>query len=182
MGAGAAKRIEKLLWNRQTTRRLKVKMLMVFVYPTVTYGCETWAMGRKEKQQLDVWWMKLLRRVAGVTRWDRVKSDAILQRLRASRLSKLVEERQLRYCGHVQRYPDDRWVKFAVSATTPGETKTGRAKQYCKTISKLLKDHNLTTEMMKDADNKGVGWRRKLAEIFPKSSHTTPLPLENQAV
>ena len=124
--------------------------------------------------------MKQLRRVVGVTRWDRVRSTAILQELKTSKLSDLIKERQLRYCGHVQRYPDSRWVKFAVSASIPGEKKTGNKKQYCKAISKLLKDHGLTTDMMKDANNKGDGWRRKLAEVFPKSPRTPPLSPGNE--
>ena len=170
MAAGAAKRIGKLLWHRATPRRVKVKMIMTFIYPTVAYGCETWAIAEKEKQRLNTWWMKIMRRAMGVTRRDKVRSDVILQELKASKLSDLVKERQLRYCGHVERYPEERWVKFAVRATLPGQKKSGRKKQYCKSISKLLKEYTLTTEMMKDAKNNEGGWRTRLSEIFPKNN------------
>lgn len=63
---------------------------------------------------------------------------------------------------------------LAIRATIPGETKTGRkniisqAKQYCKTITKLLKEHGLTRDMMKGVDGTGSEWRDRLAKIFPK--------------
>ena len=144
-------------------------MIMTFIYPTVAYGCETWAIANAEKQRLDTWWMKAMRRAWGVTRRDKVRSAVILEGLRASKLSDLIKERQLRYCGHVQRYPKERWVKCATRATLQGQTKTGKKKQYCKSISKMLKDLGLTKDMMKDANGKGATWAKKLREIFPKS-------------
>ena len=82
------------------------------------------------------------------------------------------------YCGHVQRYPDARWVKFATRAVIPEETKTGRQKQYTKMITKLLKEHGLTVKMMQDADGTGAGWRTKLNEIF----HKKPTPANEQTI
>ena len=113
--------------------------------------------------------MKLMRRIRGVRVTDKVRSEKILQELRASKLSDLISERQLRYCGHVERYPDDRWVKFAIRAVIPGQTKTGKQKQYCKSISKLLKHHDLTIDMMKDEKGTGNGWRTKLQQLYPKA-------------
>ena len=147
-----------------------MKMIMTFVYPTVAYGCESWAIAEKDKRQLDVWWMKTLRRTMGVTKRDKVRSEAILRELKASKLSDLVEERQLRYCGHMERYPEERWVKFMTRATLPGQKKTGQQKQYCKSISKLLKKHELTTDMMANAGD----WRARLSEKFPKSTERNP--------
>ena len=116
--------------------------------------------------------MKTLRRVMGVTKRDKVRSEAILRELKASKLSVLIEERQLRYGGHKERYPEDRWVKFVTRAALPGQKKTGQQKQYCKTISKLLQKHGLTTDMMVDKK----GWRTRLTEIFPKSNEEKPQP------
>ena len=111
-----------------------------------------------------------MRRARGVTRRDKVRSNVILQELKASKLSDLVKERQLRYCGHVERYPAERWVKFAMRATLPGQKKTGRQKQYCKSISKILKEYDLTTDMMKGAKKNGGAWAAKLREILPRTS------------
>ena len=137
---------------------------MTFVYPVAAYGCETWAVGAYEKTVLDRWWMSLMRRIYGVTVRDKVRSEVILANLGASMLSKLVDERQLRYHGHVQRYPDERWAKFITSAARPGQTLTGKRKQWIKQTSTRLQKLNLTTDMMKDKNK----WNSKLDELFAK--------------
>ena len=109
-----------------------------------------------------------MRRVKGVRLTDKVRSEEILRELKTSKMTDMVKERKLRYCGHMWRYPSARWVKFAAQAILPGQTKTGKQTQYCKSVTKLLKTHNLTTDQMKDADGKGGAWSEKLREIFPK--------------
>ena len=139
---------------------------MVFIYPTVTHGSETWAYGKREAKILDTWWMRLMRRVRGVTICDRMRSAEILKDLKVSPLSELVEERQLRYLGHIQRYPDGRWVKFAMTAERPGQTKTGKKKQWVKTTASRLAKKQLNTDMMENR----VTWRAKLRELYPRGA------------
>ena len=130
------------------------------------YGSEAWSLGVAEKQRLDVWWLHLMRRVLGIRLKDRVRNRTILERAKTSLLSTLVEERVLRYAGHMYRYPTERWVSFASAAAVPGVKKTGKARQYSKHLSKLLKEKKLTTVMMIDKSL----WRKKLEELYPKQS------------
>ena len=92
----------------------------------------------------------------------------------------MVEERQLRYLGHVWRFGPERWTKFALECARPGQKNTGRARQYRKTMSKLLSNKGLTTSMMLDRK----GWASKLEEILPrgKKDHEAAqeLPPSNQ--
>ena len=67
---------------------------------------------------------------------------------------------------------------FATAVKTPGETKTGRQKQYTKMITKLLKEHGLTVKMMQGAEGTGASWRTKLKEIF----HKKPTPANEQTI
>jgi len=163
---GSTARIRKMLLNRNTPRRLKVKMIMTFVYPTVSYGCETWALDKDTKSHLDTWWMKLMRRIRGVTKEDRLRSRVILKDLKASKLSEMIEERQLRYAGHVWRYPDTRWAKFMLQAEQTGQ-KAGKQRQYRKLLSKLMEEKKLTKDMMADTKT----WGTKLREIYPRGEN-----------
>ena len=109
--------------------------------------------------------MAEMRKIRGVRRYpDRLRNQQILDDLKAAKLSDLMEEKQLRYIGHVQRYPDSRWTKFLVHAQRPGQVKVGRQKQWIKEVSKNLISRNLNTEMMKDKNE----WRKKLEELFPR--------------
>ena len=137
---------------------------MTFVYPIVSYGCQTWCLSKEIRTTLDTWWMKLLRRIKGVTKEDRLRSVTILEDLRASRLSEMVEERQLRYLGHAWRYGENRWTKFMLQATRPGQTLTGKQMQLRKYLSKLLTEKQLTLEMTASADS----WAANLEKLYPK--------------
>ena len=74
----------------------------------------------------------------------------------------MIDERRLRYLGHIMRYPETRWVKFALEAERPTQDKTGKAKQCKKKMTQLLKKHKLTLKMTQNRDK----WRAKLQEIF----------------
>ena len=75
----------------------------------------------------------------------------------------MIEERQLRYAGHVWRYDDNRWTKFKLQAERPSQ-KNGKQQQYRKHLTKLLKEKNLDTSVMTDP----VTWAKKLEELYPK--------------
>ena len=165
----AQAQIRKILWNRETPRRLKIKMIMTFIYPTVSYCCETWTLGNAEKRRLDTWWMKLLRRVRGVTKRDKMRSKEIHKQLRTTSMSNMIEERQLRYLGHIMRYPAQRWVKYALTAARPSQTKKGREKKWKTQIEKILEKHKLTLKMARNKEK----WKAKLARIFDRTTTTS---------
>ena len=123
----------------------------------------------EEGNYLDNWWMKLVRRSRGVTKFDKMRSSTILSELKASALTELVEERQLRYLGHAWRYGEERWTKFMLQAERPGQVKKGRRRQYRKLISQLLIQKNLNTDMMQEKES----WRAKLQELYPRGAKTT---------
>ena len=54
-----------------------------------------------------VWWMKILRRIYGVTRRDRVRNEEIRGALKCSDIVDMIEYRRRKYLGHVYRYPDE---------------------------------------------------------------------------
>ena len=67
----------------------------------------------------------------------------------------------------IQRYPDERWVKFIYEAETYKGQKTGKQKQYCKLITGMLKQYGLNRESMQNRDE----WRQKLHELFPRCTN-----------
>ena len=87
-----------------------------------------------------------------------------LNDLRASLLSEMVEERQLRYVGHVFRYPEDRLTRFMLFAERPTPKWTGTRKQWVKERAATLERRGLDTGMMLDRNE----WRKRLEENFPR--------------
>ena len=128
-----------------------MKIIKTFVYPTVSYGCETWTLRESDKDRLNTWWMKLMRRIRGVTKCHRLRSAKILKDLNAKKLSDMVRERRMRYLGHVYRYPEQRWAKIALSATRPGQKK-GRKDNWTKQMIQELQSLNIKITDAEDKD------------------------------
>ena len=103
----AASGINSLLWSPRISRIKKVRLIFCFVYPVLSYGCETWAINAMYKQKLNVQWMKWMRRCYGCTIFDKIRNEKILKKLfpddeaKQNNMMGIISERQDRYIGHV---------------------------------------------------------------------------------
>ena len=52
-------------------------IMMSFIYPTVSYGSETWAFRREEKQFVDTRWMRRMRQIKRVRRNNQPRKERI---------------------------------------------------------------------------------------------------------
>ena len=56
-------------------------MYNTLAVPTLTYGCENWAMKKSDKRRITAAEMRFMRRTAGVTLNDRIRSEEITDSL-----------------------------------------------------------------------------------------------------
>ena len=83
----------------------------------------------EERRRLNVFEMKCLRSMAGVTLRDRINNDEV--RLRTGmekRLEERVDARVLRWFGHMERMDEGRLVKKVWKAEVSGRRPRGRPK------------------------------------------------------
>ena len=82
------------------------------VVPTVLYGAESWGLKVQERNRLNVFEMRCLRSMCGVTRMDRVRNDEVRRRSGVkTELAERVDESVLRWFGHVMRMSEERLTK-----------------------------------------------------------------------
>ena len=55
-----------MVLDRKMLRRLKLKIYNTVVRPVIMYGSETWALRKREEQQLDRTEMRMLRWMLGI--------------------------------------------------------------------------------------------------------------------
>ena len=94
--------------NRGLGMNVKVLYEKVAV-PTVMYGSESWGMKVTERQKLNVFEMKCLRSMTGVSWLDRVRNEVVRARTGVRReLAARVDTNVLRWFGHVERMENER--------------------------------------------------------------------------
>ena len=79
-----------------------MRLLKCYVWSTLLYVCESWAISRRMESQLEAAEMWFLRRMLHIAWTDEVANDRVLQRANTSRnLLKVIVGRQIRFVGHV---------------------------------------------------------------------------------
>jgi len=79
------KRLSKIWRSRDISLSTKVKVYETLVLSILLYNAETWTLTEELNKRLRVFEMSCLRRIAGVTRQDRVRNEVIRSNLKIQR-------------------------------------------------------------------------------------------------
>ena len=88
--------MKKVYESREISREAKVAVFKAVAVPTLTYGCESWVLRERERSRLQAAEMRVLRKIAGVSRLDHVRNEMVRERLRIELVLKKVE--RMREC------------------------------------------------------------------------------------
>uniref|UniRef100_A0A3P9D6Y1 Uncharacterized protein n=1 Tax=Maylandia zebra TaxID=106582 RepID=A0A3P9D6Y1_9CICH len=94
--------------KRELSVKAKLSIYRSIYVPTLTYGHELWVVTERTRSRIQAAEMSFLRRVAGLSLRDRVRSSAIREGLRVEQLLLHIERSQLRWFGHLARMPPGR--------------------------------------------------------------------------
>jgi len=107
---------KKLLKNKDLNAASKLQIYKSIIRPTVTYGCETWAMTVTEQNRLLVFERRVLRKIYRPTlnndgTW-RLKTNKELEILiKKKYIVRFIKSQRLRWAAHVIRMDTTRIVK-----------------------------------------------------------------------
>ncbi|TWW81643.1 hypothetical protein D4764_01G0014580 [Takifugu flavidus] len=110
--------------KRELSRKLSIYR-SIFV-PTLAYGHELWVMTERTRSRVQAAEMSFLRRVAGLSLRDRVRSSAIREELGVKPLLLCVERSQIRWLGHLVKMPPGRLPGEVFRACPSGRRPLGR--------------------------------------------------------
>ena len=132
--------------------------------PTLTYGCETWARTSKIDSQVVAAEMKFLRRTINKTRKDRIRNTQVREETGRRSVTEYIEEKQLKWYGHVKRMGMERIVRKSIEAKEWGKRTRGRPRvTWIDNIEKYGKERGKTLRELEKTTRDREKWK-KLAE------------------
>ncbi|KAK0134738.1 putative uncharacterized transposon-derived protein F52C9.6 [Merluccius polli] len=94
--------------KRDLSRKAKLSIYQWIFVPALTYGHELWVVTERTRSWVQAAEMSFLRKVAGLSLRDRVRSSVIREELGVDLLLLRVERTQMRWLGHLVRMPPGR--------------------------------------------------------------------------
>ncbi|TWW71143.1 hypothetical protein D4764_17G0006260 [Takifugu flavidus] len=111
---------------RDLSQKAKLSIYRLIFIATLTYGHELWVMTERTRSRVQAAEMSFLRRVAGLSLRDRVRSSAIWEELGVEPLLLRIERSQMRWLGHLVRMPPGRLPGEVFRACPSGRRPPGR--------------------------------------------------------
>ncbi|KAK3508316.1 hypothetical protein QTP70_021492 [Hemibagrus guttatus] len=112
--------------KKELSRKAKLSIYQSIYIPTLTYGHELWVMTERIRSRIQAAEMSFLRRVAGRSLRDRVRSSVTREELGVEPLLLHIERGQLRWLGHLFRMPPGRLPGEVFRACPTGKRPRGR--------------------------------------------------------
>ena len=133
-------------------QKLKGKFYRTAIRPAMLYGAECWPTKRRHVQHLSVAEMRMLWWFCGHIRRDRVRNEAIRERVGVVPIEEKLTEHRLRWFGHVQRRPLEAPVRSGVLKRVDKLKRgRGRPKLTCDdSVKRDLEDWNISKEIALD--------------------------------
>ena len=114
-----------VLISRELSKKAKLSIFKAVFVPILTYGHKSWIMTERMRSQVQASEMRVLRRIEGVTLFNRVRSSEIRKSLNIEPLLLRIERSQFRWFDHVSRMPQERLPKQALLAKANGRRPVG---------------------------------------------------------
>uniref|UniRef100_A0A671UNG7 Reverse transcriptase domain-containing protein n=2 Tax=Sparus aurata TaxID=8175 RepID=A0A671UNG7_SPAAU len=172
---GAAAAVMRSLYRsvvvkRELSRKAKLSIYQSIYVPTLTYGHELWVMTERIRSRIQAAEMSFLRRVAGRSLRDRVKSSVTREELRVEPLLLHIERSQLRWLGHLFRMPPGRLPREVFLACPSGRRPRGRPRtRWCDYVAQLAWERlGVLPEELEAVSGEREVWVSLLRQLPPR--------------
>ena len=153
--------IKGVMKNRGLGMDVKKVWYEKVIVPTVMYSSELWGMKVSERRRLNVFEMKCLRSMAGVSMLDRLRNEEVRERTGVRKeLAGRVDMNVLRWFGHVVRMDNERLSKRVMNAKVDGRNVRGRPRfGWMDGVKKALNDRGMDVREANERARNRKEWR-----------------------
>ena len=100
--------------RKELSKTTKLRVYNAIVKPTLLYGSETWTLQNRHMKKLQATEMRYLRKVEGVTRMDRMRSDDIRERLRQEDVLDTVLRKKKQWLKKIEEMQRRDWQRECI--------------------------------------------------------------------
>lgn len=115
--------------KRKIEKETKLRLYNSVIVPILMYASESWTLHKNQEHRLTAMEMKVLRRIEGVTKWDRMRNEEIRQRLKQESIISKIEVKQLNWYAHIRRMKENTIVKKVYDARSGDKRRRGRPRK-----------------------------------------------------
>ena len=154
--------LQPLLTSKAISLNTKGALYRTCVQNVMLYGGETWPVKAEDIQRLHRNEMAIVRWMCGASlrQEDCPSSETLRNKLGVKPIQDVLQQRRLRWFGHVERRDEDCWLKRVQVLQAPGKAPPGRPpKCWSQLIAEDLRTKGLQREM---AQNRNI-WRACIA-------------------
>lgn len=90
--------------------RIKSKILRSCVFPTLIYGCQTWALKSDQLDKLKSTQTTMYRSILGIKKRDKIKNSILHDKIKLEPIERSIKKLKLKWAGHVARLDQNRWA------------------------------------------------------------------------
>ena len=153
-----------VLHDRRMPLKLKAMLYTSVVRPALCYGSECWPMLVQHKRKMAVTEMRMLRRIAGISKMDHVPNIETRRKLNIPNIEDVLASNRLRWFGHTMRRDPESATRRALEMQLPGRRARGRPKMtWQRQVNVDMASRQLTS---RDTQNRLV-WRTKTRPTPP---------------
>ena len=168
LAMGAMNSLDRGVWrSRYLSRRTKVRVFRSLVMSVLLYSCEAWTLTDGLRRRLDSFATTSLRRIFGFRWQDHVSNQEVLDMAGMGRVTCLIRERQLRFYGHVVRFPLDDPAHRILNARDPAGWTRRRGRPNLSWLAQLgshLKDWSMGPAQARSiARSRPSAWSRRVS-------------------
>lgn len=126
-----------LLTNKNLSITSRKKFIKTYIWSILLYGCETWAIGKYERERLEAMEMWMWRRMTRTSWIERKRNETILEEIEERRnLITSIMKRKVKLVGHLLRHNE--FITNIIEGRVLGRRPRGRPwKSYFDDIQQL---------------------------------------------
>ena len=115
-----------IVMKQELSKKAKLSIFKTVFVPILIYGHESWVMTERVRSQVQASEVRFLRRIEGVTLFNKVCNSEIQKSINIKPLLLRIERSQLGWFGHESKMPQVRLLKQAFLAKANGRRPVGR--------------------------------------------------------